>query len=618
MVEETTLLLLRKHGIAWITIIVLIAGMGGLVSDSDAQNNGPAALPSKIAAKDRICFALYTVHDRVLKLTAQFYPINDYEPFEAKLEIRREGNWIEVQRARIRYPGYTATFRIDTWDDSQAHQYRVVHNDQAYYGGVVQANPKEKSEFVVAAFSCNSIYKKNDGDIPRTDIVDNLKRIKPDLLFFAGDQVYDHSEHYLHWLKFGRDFGEVIRNTPTVCLPDDHDIGQGNLWGSGGKRARTRNGQSGGYYMPVEYVQEVERAQTSHLPDAFDPTPIENGIGVYYTALTWGGISFAIIEDRKFKTGPLEVGEKPVDRLNSSQAKLLGERQLKFLEQWVTDWRDAEIKTVLSQTIFASSTNYIGQNKRKMGFDFDSNGWPKRGRDKALSVIRKGYACMIGGDTHLGSVIHHGIEDWNDAGVSFCTPAIANFWLRWWEPTHPGRNRQPDSPDYTGEFLDGFKNKITVYAVANPAKEPPGNQVDPQEKKLTTRAAGFGVVRYDKTKRRITFECWPRNVDISQPSARQYPGWPITISQLDNCQFTNGFQLPALELDLPDQVVTVRSADSNEVITSLRVKGTNHQPRVPRAGQYHIDVGEANNKVTLENLVAEKSNRKTLDVDSSK
>jgi len=37
---------------------------------------------------------------------------------------------------------------------------------------------------------------------------------------------------------------------------------------------------------------------------------IKRGIGVYYTALNWGGISFAIIEDRKFKTGPEGVVPK--------------------------------------------------------------------------------------------------------------------------------------------------------------------------------------------------------------------------------------------------------------------------------------------------------------------
>ncbi len=35
----------------------------------------------------------------------------------------------------------------------------------------------------------------------------------------------------------------------------------------------------------------VQRVQTSHLPDPFDPTPVLQGIGVYYTDLQWGGVS---------------------------------------------------------------------------------------------------------------------------------------------------------------------------------------------------------------------------------------------------------------------------------------------------------------------------------------
>ncbi|OHB73030.1 MAG: hypothetical protein A2V70_02560 [Planctomycetes bacterium RBG_13_63_9] len=73
------------------------------------------------------------------------------------------------------------------------------------------------------------------GDIPKRDIVENLKRIGPDLLFFSGDQVYDHNRHYAYWLKFGRDFAEIICVTPTITIPDDHDVGHPNLWGAGGK-----------------------------------------------------------------------------------------------------------------------------------------------------------------------------------------------------------------------------------------------------------------------------------------------------------------------------------------------------------------------------------------------
>ena len=40
-----------------------------------------------------ICFALYTVNEKTLKLTAQFYPLTKDESREAKLEILNNGNW---------------------------------------------------------------------------------------------------------------------------------------------------------------------------------------------------------------------------------------------------------------------------------------------------------------------------------------------------------------------------------------------------------------------------------------------------------------------------------------------------------------------------------------------
>ena len=61
---------------------------------------------------------------------------------------------------------------------------------------------------------------------------------------------------------------------------------------------------AGGYKMPPEWVNMVQRTQTSHLPDPFDATAVEQGIGVYYCNMNYAGISFAIIEDRKFKSAP--------------------------------------------------------------------------------------------------------------------------------------------------------------------------------------------------------------------------------------------------------------------------------------------------------------------------
>ncbi|SNR16613.1 alkaline phosphatase D family protein [Tenacibaculum jejuense] len=592
-----------------------------LIFSVKAQEN-LLKLPDYIAPKDRIAFALYTIHENTLKLTAQFYPIKNVEPFEASLEVFKNNKWEKVAETRIIYPGYTAPFRVENWDDTKELKYRVNHNNTAYYEGILRKNPIDKDEFIMAAFTCNSIYPGHGGDISRNDIIENVKKIKPDLLFFSGDQVYDHSQHYLYWLKFGKDFEEIIRNTPTITIPDDHDIGQGNLWGQGGKKANSRRGISGGYYMPIEYIKEVERAQTSHLPDAYDATPIGQGIGVYYTDLKWGGMSFAILEDRKFKSGLDLVAEKNPDvfpngsyeaifnpnvdtkKMDVEGLVLLGDRQLKFLEDWTTDWKDASMKTVLSQTIFSQVNNYSGKHDRELLADFDTNAWPQTGRNKALSVIRKSFSVMVAGDQHLGSVVKHGVDDFGDAGYSFCTPAIANFWLRWWDPKKAGANQEKNAPKYTGDFLDGFQNKMTVKAVGNPTL--------PEIKeggKLSTRAAGYGIVRYHKKTRAITFECWGRNVNITDAKSKQYPGWPITIQQSDNYTIKNGYELPGLTISKPDQVVTIHNSETNELISSLRIKGSKYQAKVPKEGLYTITIGEGKNIRVLQNIKAKKRNR---------
>lgn len=601
-------------------ILVLIAFIVSGISHLVAQDLGTFEYSKNIKQKDRICFALYTVHENTVKMTAQFYPIQNFEPFEASLELKKNGKWETVSHSRIHYPGYTAHFRLENWDDTKEVEYRVNFMDVGFYNGVIKKNPVNKEEFVMAAFSCNSIYSRHDGNIPKTDIIDNLKKIKPDLLYFAGDQVYDHSFHLIHWLQFGRDFGEIIGSTPTITLPDDHDIGQGNLWGAGGKVAPTRHGNMGGYYMPVEYVKEVERAQTSHLPDPYDATPINRGIGVYYTDLKWGGMSFAILEDRKFKTGPGPITNKirkshknfnsiDPELFDVPEAKMLGERQLKFLEDWTTDWEDAEMKSVLSQTIFCKSANYGNKGTHEIKFDFDSNGWPQAGRNRALRVIRKSFSTMVAGDQHLGSVIHHGIDNWNDAGYSFAVPAVANFWVRWWDPKEPGKNRKKGAPYYTGEFLDGFNNKITVDAIANPDFKSNMESGD----RLNTRAAGYGIIRYNKPKREVTFECWGRNVDMTNPKSIQYPGWPITVSQEENYQVFDGYELPKLEISKADQVVTVIDKTTGVLISSQRIKGQKYQPKVSKEGVYTLVIGQGKVKQTIE-LTAKKRNRSTKKV----
>ncbi len=598
----------------WLAAMMMVCALL-LPPGSNAQTKKPTwqlDYDLNVPRDQVICFSLYTVKDNILKLTAQLYPLKDGEDRELRLEIKEGENWKEIAKAEVIEDGWTAPFRVEPWDDTRKISYRVVHGDSAFYEGTIRKNPVDKEEIVIAGFTGNSISPKHGGDIPKTDIIENIQEIDADLLFFSGDQVYDHRRHYEAWLNFGRDFGEIIKDRPTITIPDDHDIGQPNLWGQSGRKSFVVQGHDGGYFRPLEYVKEVERAQTSHLPDPYDPSPIERGIGVYYTDLNWGRISFAILEDRKFKTGPAAVvpeqGPRPDHILNPDydpktvdvpEARLLGNRQLEFLDDWGRDWTDADFKVALSQTIFCGGAHIHGKVGGRLHADLDSNGWPQTGRNKAIMALRKAFALHFAGDQHLATIFHHGVNEWRDSNISFCVPSIANLYLRWWEPLEEGKNREPNQPAYLGDHLDGFDNLVTCYAVANPSKEPTDG------KELTTRAAGFGVIRLNKNSRQITLECWPRNVDITDPSSEQYTGWPRAIDQTDNYGRQAIAYLPTLKISgQTDPVIQIVAETNHEVVYTLRIKGDEFRPKVFEKGAYTIHVGEGENKKTLASIEA--------------
>jgi len=497
----------------------------------------------KVPRDQVVAFGLYTVSKGVLKLSAQLYPLYPDETREVRLELERDGRWQEVARSSVNELGWSTVFRIEAWDHSQDRRYRLLHGERAQFEGLIRRDPVERDEIRLAALSCNS---NRDRGL-RPEYTRNLTHQDPDLIFFAGDQSYDHKEHTAAWLKFGLAFRELIRNRPCVSIPDDHDIGQGNLWGEGGKAATSPAGDSGGYFFHPEYVRMVERQQCGNLPDAFDPTPVEQGIGVYYTSLNVGGVDFAILEDRKFKTGPLGrhpmKGPRPDHILDPNYdpavidtpgLQLLGERQLAFLSDWGSRTEGVALRAVLSQTGFCGGAHLHGKPNNRLHADLDSNGWPQSGRRAALELIRRARAVHIAGDQHIATLIQHGINRHRDGPWAFVVPAIDNsYYGRWWWPederagTHPVAN----SPlAWTGDYLDGFGNRITMQAYANP--DPAifqSQQTRDQNLGKPGWADGWGLIRFKKSTREVTFECWPRFSDVTQPGAKQFPGWPMTI-----------------------------------------------------------------------------------------
>ncbi len=523
-----------------------------------------------------ILWTQYTLHNQVLKMAAFFVPMEDEASSTAELQVKTQSGWTTLVVSEIDPLSRAASFRVENWDSGRDQEYRVLYewkqNNRptvSTWGGTVRKDPLDKESIVLAGLTCSHAEL-----FPNRFFVENLLAQDPDILYFAGDQVYETCGGYgivvaeteadvprasLNYLgKFwplGLSFRELLKDRPSVMIPDDHDVYSNDLWGKSGmpmagNLATQEMRCFGGYRMHPEWVKMVEFTQMGHHPDPNDPTPIGQGIGAYYTSLDVGGVSFAIINDRKFKSAPGDVidameplfemrGERNIPlmdmieeenfdttTLDRDDLTLLGERQLDFLHEWGSDGE--KLRAVLSQSPFC-------QPHHLMVADFDSNGWPQSGRRRALEVIRDANAIMIHGDLHFSTLVQQGIDDWEDAGWSFTLPALITGVRRYWVPKVEGVNTLPGMPDYTGRYLDGWGNKITMWAVANPYSFLIEDSYQGEGKAtldyLRNRGHGYGIVRFNKSNFSATFESWPVYGEFKGKDAHeQHPGFPKTVS----------------------------------------------------------------------------------------
>ena len=143
-------------------------------------------------------------------------------------------------------------------------------------------------------------------------------------------------------------------------------------------------------------------------------------------------------------------------------------------------------------------------------------------------------ALHVNGDQHLTTLSQYGVDAQRDSNWSFCTPAIAAGYPRFWLPDElgiPHENRPTHGLANTGEFLDGFGNKVYVYAVGNPEPASLKNRYELAHQK----GSGFGLVTIDTKAKTYHIESFRFLVDATDDKpSNQFPGWPVTIHQAEN------------------------------------------------------------------------------------
>ncbi|MFM7180886.1 MAG: alkaline phosphatase D family protein [Verrucomicrobiales bacterium] len=582
--------------------------------------------------------AMHTLSKGKLKLTAQLSPLSLASNPTVALDTWNGASWSQIATAPAdntdNLSSYTATFVLSGWNDTVDKDYRLrinIGGTDYSWTGTIRRDPIDKEELVIAMTTCQRI---NDGNMqndgfdwspvmlwqPHVMSFSHIAKHEPDVLLAHGDQIYegqptgeDNSNavnrqlDYLYkWNLWVLQARELSRNIPTVALPDDHDVFQGNLWGEGGISTESEN--TGGYTPPANWVRMIERTQTSNLPDpdpynAVQPPPtIAQGIKVYFTGMTYGRLGFAILEDRKFKTGP---SSPPA----TEDQHLLGERQHDFLREWNKDWGGQDVKLMVSQSPLACVRTHSSANYTFSVNDQDSHGWPAHRRKEAWRLLRVSRMFQLAGDQHVATLVHHGADAAGDAGISFAAPAMANFFPRSFDPLNGVTGTTNTISPYKGDYFfngvgnlpvgnnvpnlnSSFPGHIRIYGVANSLQYYQRTSgINPTN--YHDRGAGYGITRVNRITREITFECWPIHADPEYPSTgSQFGDWPQTFRQTDNDGRVRTGYLPLIDTHWrPNPVVRVFNESTGELVNSMRIRGTRYRPPVySNTGTYRVEI----------------------------
>ncbi|HSH18806.1 MAG TPA: hypothetical protein VLA03_00045, partial [Draconibacterium sp.] len=288
-----------KNGVKIEKLICDGAGIEGLVAVVNNFDLGETENPgkshfcfdhiklsgSKIVGKPEnsfgpILWTMYTLSKKTVKLMALLPPVGADDNQSVSLQLKNGEDWETAATESIEPDSRTAIFKLENWDDTKDTEYRVEYLEKGkdgsetpnYYTGTIRKDPVDKP-LKFGGLTCQFHF-----GFPYTPLVKNLTKLDPDMLYFSGDQIYEGNGGYgikrepadvatLNYLgkyyMFGWAFGDLMRDRPTICTPDDHDVFHGNLWGESGieKPGGAGSSDTRGFMEPVSMVNAVNRTQ---------------------------------------------------------------------------------------------------------------------------------------------------------------------------------------------------------------------------------------------------------------------------------------------------------------------------------------------------------------------
>ena len=258
---------------------------------------------------------------------------------------------------------------------------------------------------------------------------------------------------------------ELTRDRPSISIPDDHDVYQGNIWGEAAPRKQTTQ-EAGGYNMPAAVGQRRPPHADLASPRPVGPDAVQAGDQRLFRAADLRpdqlrGARRPAVQVRARGQGAAD--RQPRRSRDRSEfdpktadvpgLQLLGDRQMRFLREWAADWRGAEMKAVISQTIFTAMATTHGSERtarrrlrhQRLAADRAQRRPPRDPQGASPSTSPATSTCRPSSIT-ASTRTRRGRRLRRAGREHRLSPLVG--------AAKPGENRAAGVPENTGDFLD--------------------------------------------------------------------------------------------------------------------------------------------------------------------